>query len=93
MAGFSPGRQLRVYRVKVLVRRDPLDPSFWVARAQVEGELVVDQGRTPEEALRNIREALLLTLEDIYGGPVEVELEADVYPASSTPRRGAGTRL
>jgi len=65
-------------RVHVLVRRDPLNPQYWIARALLDNELVADQGRTPEEAIDNIREALELTLEE-RKTEEEIEIKADTY--------------
>ena len=71
----------QVYRVRVLVRKDPLNPQYWIARALIDNELVVDQGRTPEEA---VREALELTLEDKLGHPVKVTIDADILGSTSS---------
>jgi len=74
----------QVYRVRVLVRKDPLNPQYWIARALIDNELVVDQGRTPEEAVSNIQEALELTLEDKLGHPVKVTIDADILGSTSS---------
>jgi len=73
----------QIYQVRVLVRRDPLNPQYWIARALVDDELVVDQGRTPEEAVDNIREALELTLEDKLGRSVKVDINVDILNPTS----------
>ena len=50
--------------VQVVVYRDPLDPEWILAEAICCGELVVDQGKSVEEAVSALREALLLLMEE-----------------------------
>ena len=74
--------QRRLLRVSVeaVVYRDPEDPKWWIAEAIYHGEIVADQGRSPEEAVENLREALLLTIEDIHGvDPSYIDLEIVPY--------------
>ncbi len=64
-------------QVDVIIYRDPLDPKWFIAEAIVEGHKVVDQGRSIEEAIEHIREAIELLLEYLHGLPdntVEVEI-------------------
>ena len=67
-------------RIQVVVYRDPLDPSWFIAEAVCCGELVADQGKTPEEAVTNIREALELLMEE-KGSKEGLELEVHVKSA------------
>jgi len=69
-------------RIQVIIYRDPLDPSWFIAEAMCCGELVADQGRDPEEAASNIREALELLMEE-KGFEEELELEIHVKSAEA----------
>ena len=51
-------------RVQVVVYRDPLDPDWIVAEAICCGEVVVDQGKSVEEAVSSLRKALFLLMEE-----------------------------
>ena len=59
-------------RIKVVVFRDPEGGRWWVAKAVVCGEAVVDQGGSLEEAVENLREA---TLRDVHRGIVSKHLQ------------------
>ena len=74
--------------VQVVVYRDPLDPDWIVAEAICCGELVADQGKTVDEAVDSLREALLLLMEE---KGVKEDLHLEVYEKiSRVPRRVKG---
>ncbi len=76
--------------VQVVVYRDPLDPDWIVAEAICCGELVADQGKSVEEAVNSLREALLLLMEEMG---LEEDLHLEVHDkVNIAPRKVRGVR-
>ncbi len=80
---------INLMKVQVVAYRDPLDPDWIIAEAICCGELITDQGRTAEDAVNSLREAILLLMEE---KGINEELHLEVHEKiSRVPRRVKGT--